>query len=167
MMQSSDTQADLIVSRFPGPMTFYPSRKKWLGFMLIGVVFAVGGYLMISDGDQLGWFGLIFFGAGALVSAVMLLPGAVGLMLDADGFQITSLFRRHRSRWRDVKGFEPVSIPRSRQKLVGFDDIAVTGNLAKMSVEISGHNAALPDTYGLSVDDLVRLMTLWRGRAVA
>jgi hypothetical protein len=51
---------------------------------------------------------------------------------------------------------------------VVFDDIKMTGmTMAKLSVAIAGHNAGLPDTYGLSADDLARLMTAWRKRAVA
>jgi hypothetical protein len=167
MMQSSDSEADLILARFPGPVTLYPSRKKWLLLLLGGCLFTFGGFWMVSDAEPWGWFVLLFFAAGTIVSVVMLLPGASGVTLDVDGFLVTSLYRRHRSRWRDVTGFVPVSIPYSRQKLVAFDDATITGGIAKMSVDISGHNAALPDTYGLSVDDLAQLMTHWRDRARA
>ena len=35
------------------------------------------------------------------------------------------------------------------------------------NVGIVGRNAALPDTYGLSADDLAQLMAQWRERALA
>jgi hypothetical protein len=165
-MWSSDSRVDVILSRFPGPATLYPSRMKWLLVLLIGVLFAVVGYWMVSDGDRRSWFVLVFFAAVSIVAAVMLLPGAGGLTLDRNGFRATSLFRSSSSRWQDVTGFEPASIPPSLQKLVVYDDINLTGRkIANLNVALVGRNAALPDTYGLSPDDLARLMMLWRDRA--
>jgi hypothetical protein len=98
---------------------------------------------------------------------MMLLPGAGGLTLDRNGFQVTSLFRSSSSRWQDVSGFEPASIPPSLQKLVVYDDVNVAGRkIANLNVALIGRNAALPDTYGLTADDLARLMMTWRDRAV-
>jgi len=167
-MQPSDTKADLILARFPGPVTLYPSRKKWLLVLLGCALFTAAGIGMIAQAARGGWFAAIFFALGSLVAAIMLLPGAGALALDADGFQATSLFRRHRTRWQDVTGFESVRIPPSMQKMVLFDDINMTGRtIARLSVAIAGHNGGLPDTYGLTADDLARLMTQWRLRAVA
>ena len=53
-MQSSESRIDAILSRFPGPVTLYPSRKKWLFVLLTGGVLTFGGYLMISDGNRRG-----------------------------------------------------------------------------------------------------------------
>jgi hypothetical protein len=52
--------------------------------------------------------------------------------------------------------------------MVGFDNRLVAGQvLAKANVALTGRNGALPDTYGgLTVEDLARLMSLWRERAV-
>jgi hypothetical protein len=166
MMQSSQSQVDAILARFPGPVTLHPSRIKWLLVLLAGGVLAFGGYLMVSDGDSRGWFVLAFFAAVAIVAAIVLLPGAGGLTLDRNGFRATSLFRGFSARWEQVRGFESVSVPPSWQKLVVYDDINLAGKIAKLNVAIAGHNAGLPDTYGLSADDLARLMTLWQDRAM-
>jgi hypothetical protein len=40
-----------ILSRFPGPLTLHPSRKKWLLFFSIGALFAAGGGWMINRGE--------------------------------------------------------------------------------------------------------------------
>jgi hypothetical protein len=40
----------------------------------------------------------VFFGLVALVAPVAMLPGAGGLVLDREGFDVTSLFRRYRVR---------------------------------------------------------------------
>jgi hypothetical protein len=165
-MQSAASKLDAILSRFPGPVTLRPSRMKWLLVLLAGGVFAFGGYLMLADGDPWGWFVLVFFGAVAIVAAIVLLPGAGGLTLDRNGFRVANPFRGSSSPWHEVSGFEPVSIPPSGQKLVVYDDITLTGNIATLNVAIVGRNASLPDTYGLTADDLARLMTLWQDRAM-
>ncbi len=163
----SPDKAETILARFPGPVTLYPSRKKWLWLLLISGLFTLGGIFMVRQHAPWGWFVLIFFGLCTILSVVVLLPGAAGLKLDADGFQMTTFFRTHRWRWQSVKGFEPVEVT-PRQTLVCFDDPAQAGGmLAQMSQSIAGHNSALPDTYGFSADDLARLMMQWSNRARA
>jgi len=103
-----------------------------------------------------------------IVAAVAMLPGAGALTLDAEGFEARNLFRRHRSRWQDTSGFQAARIPPAQQKLVVYDDVTQSAKtLAQINVGIVGRNAALPDTYGLSADDLAQLMAQWRERALA
>ena len=163
-MPSPDIET--IVSRFPGPVTLYPSRKKWLMILFISALFSVGGLFMVRDQADWGWGVLIFFGLCTVLSIVVLLPGAAGLKLDADGFQMTTFFRSRRWRWPDVKGFEAVSIA-PHQTMVCFDDLTVaSGMAADLSKSLSGHNSALPDNYGLAADELARLMTQWHARSI-
>ena len=112
-----------ILSRFPGPVTLRPSRTRWLLVLAIGLLFAVGGVWMIQDGRWMGWYVLVFFGLVALIAAVAMLPGAGGLILDREGFDVTSLFRRYRIRWQDTADFAAVSIPPAHQKMVGYNDL--------------------------------------------
>ena len=159
-------EADAILARFPGPVTLYPSRRKWLLLLLFSAVLAAEGVHMVATAEPHGWAVLIFFGVGTIVSAVMLVPGAAGLTLDRDGFTLISLFRANRSRWQDVSGFQAITI--SPKTMVGFDDATAKGKaLAELSTAIAGRSGALPDTYGLAVEELVRLMVQWRERAVA
>jgi hypothetical protein len=160
--------ADAILSRFPGPVTLYPSRRKWLLVFAGCALFAVIGFWMIKGGDLRGWLVLIFFGLGTVIAAAAMLPGAGALVLDREGFEVTNLFRHHRTSWQDATGFQAARIPPARQKLVSYDDVTQsTKSLAKINVGIVGRNAALPDTYGLSADDLAQLMAQWRERALA
>jgi hypothetical protein len=165
MMQATERQIDPILARFPGPVALSPSRKKWLLMLLISTVFTAGGIWMVAVAAPRGWLVLIFFAVCFAVSALMLLPGAGGLVLDGDGFQVTSLFRSHRSRWRYVSRFEPILV--SRQRMVGFDDATASRAISALNTAIAGHNAALPDTYGFYVDDLAELLQRWRDRANA
>ncbi len=155
------------LARFPGPVTIYPSRKKWLLVFAGGALFTAGGAWMIASGDASGWFVLIFFALVAIVAAAALLPGAGALMLDGDGFEVTNLFRHHRSRWPDTAGFTAARIPPARQTMVVYNDATQTAkSLAKINVAIVGRNSALPDTYGLSADQLAGMMAQWRERAL-
>ena len=165
---ASPLASDAILVRFPGPVTLYPSRRKWLLVFAGCALFAVGGFWMIKDGDPWGWLVLIFFGLGVLVAAVAMLPGAGALTLDAEGFEAANLFRRHRTRWQDTTGFQAARIPPAQQKLVIYDDVTQsTKTVAQINVGIVGRNAALPDTYGLSAAHLAQLMAQWRERALA
>jgi hypothetical protein len=162
-----DTEIAAVLSRFPGPLTLYPSRREWLLVFTGCLLVAAGGAWMIKSGDGEGWLVLIFFGLGTLVAGAAMLPGAGGLILDHDGFEITNLFRRHRTRWQDAAGFQTASVPRVRQKMVVYDDITQRAkSIAKINVALVGRNAALPDTYGFSAEDLAQVMTQWRERTL-
>jgi hypothetical protein len=166
-MPSNDKAAD-ILARFPGPVTLYPSRKKWLLVFLGGAAFTAGGIWMIRSGEAEGWYVTVFFALVAVIAIVVMLPGAGRLTLDRDGFEAKTLFRGHRTRWSDTRGFEASTIHPGNQHLVVYDDVTQKrGMLTGINVSITGHNAALGDTYGLSANDLAGLMAQWRERALA
>jgi hypothetical protein len=155
-----------ILSRFPGPVVLVPSRRKWLLVLGGCLVFVAAGLWMRHDVPVWGWLAVAFFGVGALIAVLMLLPGAGGLRLDADGFEMTSLFRRHRSRWTEVSEFEVVRLPPSLQKMVVFDDARTKDSaLAKANRSLAGRTGGLPDNYSLSYEDLAAIMNAWRARA--
>jgi hypothetical protein len=113
------------------------------------------------------WLGLIFFGLCALVAASQLLPGAVGLTLDAEGFERVTMYAKRRASWRQVGNFMVGEYPRRRgrsARFVGYDDARLPAN--NMSRMI-GCNAVLPDSYGFSHGQLMSLMNQWRARALA
>jgi hypothetical protein len=166
-MQATKSKTELTLARYPGPVAFKPSRMKWLLVSLGSAVFTAGGIGMVATEADKGWFVLIFFAFCLAVSAIMLLPGAGGLVLDADGFQATSLFCHYRLRWQDVTGFEPISLPYVRRRMVGYNISSIGPTIGTLTTVISGRNASLPDTYGFSADELAELMQRWRDRAVA
>jgi hypothetical protein len=165
-MTLTDKAAQLL-ARYPGPVMLYPSRKKWLTVFLGGAAFTAGGVMMVRSGEPLGWFVLGFFALVAVIAAAALLPGAGKLTLDRDGFEATTLFRRHRARWADTDGFDSAVVPPSHQALVVYDDRTLpSGGLAGINTSITGRNSALGDTYGFAAADLAALMAAWRERAV-
>jgi hypothetical protein len=164
---ASKTSAADILARFPGPVTLHPSLKRW-GLIFAGsALFAIGGEWMIRSGAFGGWLVLIFFGAVTVIAAVAMLPGAGALTLDAAGFEVTSLYRHSRTRWQEASDFTAARIPPSRQRFVVFNHTRTGRRLAAVNKFIAGRSASLPDTYGLSSDDLAQVMTQWRERAAA
>ena len=172
----SDTCSE-ILARFPGPVTLYPSRRKWLLLMAGCLLFAVGGIGEAHNGNAMDWLGVAFFGLGAIVPGLMLLHGAASIRLDSDGFEMTNLFRHARFRWQDASGFEaqfpPVLRafaipPPSWNKFVAFDNAKMRNSTSTRVIALlMKHNAQLGDTYGFSADELAKLMTQWRNLAVA
>ncbi|MGH6824118.1 hypothetical protein [Methyloceanibacter sp.] len=47
-----------------------------------------------------------------------------------------------------------------------YDDVNVSGKMADLNRSMAGRNAALPETYDLSAEDLAQLMNAWRERAL-
>jgi hypothetical protein len=96
-----------------------------------------------------------------------MLPGAGGLVLDREGFNVTSLYRSHRTRWADADGFVVARLPPRGTKMVVYDNRALKSCvLAQVSTGISGRNSGLPETYGLKPEALTELMVCWRERAL-
>jgi hypothetical protein len=157
-----------ILARFPGPVALAPSRVKWVLVMLAGAAFTVSGLFLSPKDETTTWFGVAFFGLVAAVGLVMLLPGAGGLTLRRESFEVTSLFRRHTVSWADTDDFMAGRIPPSMSKMVLYNHAGAKNMmLGKFNTSVAGRNGALADTYGLDADVLANLMTHWRARALA
>jgi hypothetical protein len=168
MLQSSAID---ILSRFPGPVTLYPSRRKWMLVLAGCAAFVTIAIWMVSTGNGgdvlYGWLALLFFGCGVLVSAIMMVPGAGSLTLDRDGFEIINMYRRSFFRWSDGSGFTAKILPPATQHVVVFDSAgAAHKSLGRLNTMFAGRNAGLPDTYGLPAKDLAELLSKWRERAL-
>jgi large subunit ribosomal protein L33 len=154
---------DVMLRRFPEPLRLTPSRGKWALVLLICIGFTIAGAVIIRAGNARGWFAG-FFILGIPMAAIMLLPGAGGLVLDREGFGVTTLYRTHRWRWTDTGGFAVATLPRGH-KMVVYNAHA-SSVLGQVSTKITGRNAGLPETYGLKPEALAELMTRWREQAL-
>lgn len=146
-------------------MTLNPSPRKWLLVLAISVILCSGGVFMLRDpGDSPAWQAwcvIGFFGLCALVSALQLVPGVSRLQLDAQGFEVRALFRRHRTPWKDVAKFGVLGHPPARGVWVGWNYRPGSGpasRLRKFNLDNFGFEAQLPDTYGMAPDELVELL---------
>jgi hypothetical protein len=87
--------------------------------------------------------------------------------LAPEGFTICSLYRKSFIRWSDVQDFRVVVI--GLNKMVGFDyapHYQRAKRTRRISTALSAAEGALPQTYGLRVQQLAELMNLFRLRAV-
>ncbi len=142
-----------------GPMRLVPSRIKWWVMIVAGVGFAA--VLLVNFAGNTG--ATIMAVLSVLVAAfaaAMLVPGANSLQLDAEGFEVTHLFRAKRYRWSDVSDFGVCSLGQSGD-VVAFRTVDPPRSLwGKTNAALLGdRNAYLPDTYGMTAEDLVKLFT--------
>lgn len=151
----------------PETMTLKPDRLRWL------LVFAIcAGFVAISV-----WIGpeepVLFYGAGGfflscgLIAAPLMIGVGSRLVLDCEGFACRTLFRTFRRRWRDCSAFHPVTT--GFRKYVGFsaqEHEAAHPRMAAANRGMIGATGMLPETYGLSAEELSNLMNSFRARAM-
>ncbi len=146
-------------------LTLRPRRLKYLLLALFSGGFAIAGAFMVRDAERLGWAEILFFGTGAIVFGLLLLPGSAYLKLDSAGFTFCSLFRAHFTRWSEVDSFAVGMVGTRRLVVFNFNEMhRGQDHLRKVAAAISGYEAALPDTYGRTAADLAALMNDWRQR---
>lgn len=155
-----------------------PSRVKW---MLIGATFvslAVGLVFLYAStpaqtppDDSLIVLGGLFalFGAGAVVSVLMLMPNRVYLLLTPHGFAIRTLFKCKDFRWEEVEEFRATSLKGTPWVVFtlspqGKAHLSKT-LLRRINKAVSGGDDNLPDTYGMSGEALAELLNQWKKRS--
>ena len=150
------------------PLLLKPSRVKATGLLCLCLAFLALAVLMVRAGAAGGRLCLGIFGLGAIIAGVNLLPGAAYLHLAPEGFTFCSLFRAHHTAWAEVSAFGLATIPGRlhRQRLVGWNyqpGVPSKGRVAAaLSAQLSGYEAALPDTYGMKAEALAQLLEILR-----
>ena len=123
---------------------------------------------MGSDGQVLGWFCAAFFGIGALVCTINLLPNSSFLVLNSEGFTMRSLYREHSYKWTDVETFTVGSIGFRRMVVFNFSNgYSGQPRLRMIASAMTGAEGALPDNYGLSLRELADKMNKMKQEAQA
>jgi hypothetical protein len=146
-------------------------RRFW---MLFGSLFVAAwgiGVIALHSNSWLGWVGALLFCVAAFF-IVMQLVRPDSLTLAADAFTYTSLGRRFRYAWTDVAEFgvmlAQVIGAAGTTRQVG---IRMKTGSTLVRLMVSGpdkrFDKALPDTYGLSVDELIALIEEWRAAAAS
>ena len=147
-------------------MTLRPSRLKYLVILIVCAGFVVSGTLNLSKSSLIGWAEIFFFGSNVIVFGVLLLPGSAYLKLDPTGFTIGSLFRTRKLGWHEVDAFRVGTDRRRKLVVFNFSKLHRGQQFArKFASTISGYEAGLTDTYGLSAEELAATMNEWRERA--
>jgi hypothetical protein len=110
--------------------------------------------------------GTPLFALAAIAGVVRLLPGGSELTLTPDAFTIRSSFRSYSYRWKDVQELVTAEMP-GRTARVSLDfkpEYKGSTTLRALGRAVGGHDAALPDTYRKSPQELRVLMEDWRRR---
>ena len=166
-------QVGAIVARFPGPVRLHVTRRRKLAiFAIAGAVTVLFAWLLIRTPltwweATFVWIAILLFGWLAVGAAILLCkPSGWCLTLDADGFETLNLlfFLSVRMHWRDVGEFRVRYVPGTSYVLAGRK--VATFKILGAPFGARG-SRILPDSYGLSEDDLVWLMNEWRARALA
>ena len=115
-----------------------------------------------------GRWGAVLFGIGVIGFGAQLIPGMMYLELTPQGFAFRQLLRTYRYPWKDVSAFFP--LPRRRWS-IGFT-LTPTLNLPDSrsvpriirNIGAGGIQAYVKGDYGVSREELARLMNQWRDR---
>jgi len=145
-------------------ITLRTKPTKALLYLFVCLLFVVIG-VSIFKGALIDWFGIGFFGLGCIVFVLQLVPNASYLRLTPEGFTMCSLFRSHSYRWTETKTFAARYV--SHMKTVVFNySPSYTKQIAmrKMNKKLFGVESCLPDTYGMSAEELADLMNKWKRR---
>lgn len=153
----------------PSLIIMRPSKRKWIGVMLLCLAFVFLSVVRIAD-DGVAWIDNVvipLFGLGALVAASQLVPGWNELRLDAEGFSVVRLGFANRTRWLDVAGdFTTCEIYRTTLVMFSLNPGVGKARWAhKANLQLCGQTHGLPDTYGPSAEDLAGLMSSLRHKA--
>jgi hypothetical protein len=143
------------VSDLAEMMTLRPSRTRWLALLVVAVTLSSAAMWAMED----------FF--PAIIALLNVIGIASRLDLGRDAFTCVTLFRSFTRKWKDCSTFDPVRV--GVNKFVGFssaEDDAAKPKLAAANKHMIGHSGMLPDTYGLSADELASLMNRFRARAM-
>ena len=168
---AADT-AQAILARFPGPVTLAPSKfKMFAAFAMCAglLVFCIA--VLVPKVPDAGWYDAIMTVLATVVLAglvvrlgvLLLKPGALGLTLDVDGFEVRRILRRDRSHWWDVDGFradENDGIPFLRYDVRSPGGVPRRRGAKKATGTLAG-------AYPLPMEDIAWLMGEWRTRALA
>jgi hypothetical protein len=159
---------DLIRAQCPGPVTLHvPLRKRLVALVLALCATALMAYVWLVDtGPQYrsyDWFMLpftvvVFLAVTIRAAILMLAPRAACLTLDVDGFEVCGVFICRRTSWREARDFHVEKAGRDGHPIVMYD--VVTDDGTKMP-------KLLPETYGLSEEDLAWLLEQWQRDALA
>jgi hypothetical protein len=174
LLLHSSTPPDILLQRFPGPVELRVGRPKFL-FLLIGAAIFGGVILWMLRHEQFGWFATIVLWLGVIMGAaaiplmiVLMLQGA-SLRLDSEGLQVKHGWRTHRTRWAETSVFEvsTLAIPGTPTMVIYDDASSRSGTFGAINASLIGRSGALPDSYGLSHQELAWLLNHWRERALA
>ena len=130
--------------------------------MLLGCsAFVVAGIVMLRNEPIAAYAAIAFFGLGAVVALVQLLPNSSYLELEERGFTICNLFRKSFMPWHEIAEFFPMTVGGTGRPMVAVrfaPGSTANASARKFAVALAGAEGALPDTYGRTAEELAELL---------
>lgn len=143
-----------------------PSIGKTLLLLFVCLVFLLGSTFIFNDNQWIAWLGIIFFGLGSIVFTLHLIPGSSQLKLSEEGFTITSLFKSHLIKWEDIERFYISNIGRRKAVVFDYSKNHKKHNAGKaIAKAVAKVHGALPDNYGMKLEDLAKLLNEWKRKS--
>lgn len=141
------------------PIKLKPSYLKLIVSFAFALAFTVVGIWLRSTLPILGNVTAGFFGLCMIVFGVQFLPGCAYLELTEDEFVVCNLFQKKSVNWSDVASFSVRKFPGNN--LVVWNYSKAYGDAEaerKLSDKVTRTEASLPDTYGMTAEDLAELL---------
>lgn len=146
-------------------VTFRASRKKALLLLFGSICFVALGVWISSEKPLIGWACAAFFALHVLVSLLMMLPNAMYLRLNEEGFEVRSLIRTHKIKWTDVEGFQIGSIRGAKMIAIIYSPEYWQQQIGRaVSASLSGMAGAIPNSYDATLDEVLNALSTWRMR---
>jgi hypothetical protein len=146
------------------PITLNPDPTRSVGLLIVSSLFVAAGIFLGPEDKLSRLFCVGFFGLCFLVALVRLLPRSSYLVLTRDGLTIVSLYRKSFVAWKSVRTFVAYQVQSNEMVgwtyLPGREESTIAGRLGRLIG--AGVEGALPDTYGMSADDLATLLNHYR-----
>jgi hypothetical protein len=102
---------------------------------------------------------VIFGGLGLLAALAKIHPRACYITLTADGLRFAVMFRPKFVAWKDVESFKPIVLGSNHWVGVNFkDSYPAWGNMRKFRFTRIETDGVLPDTWGMSADELANTL---------
>ena len=133
---------------------FRSSRLKWGGVAAVSSSFIVAGVLLAAVGDLVGWLAVMFFGFCGIVAILQLVRPAT-LTLTETTFTFDQLGRNWTRDFASCSDFEVWNNPYFGSKLVVFDHPEeLAKKVSGVNKRFAGRSGALPDTFGMTAEEL-------------
>lgn len=140
------------------PETLYlpPSRARWVFSVVLSIIIVGANFYVVAtqNAPALGILATIFSITG-IASGIQLIPGSAGMWLDRTGFTFRMFWIDRRREWKEIT---PVlSSQVGLLQMVGYNRASDAPNKPR---------EVLPDTYGISANELAEIMNHWRDTAL-
>lgn len=144
---------------------FRASKKKAFFLLLGSLAFVAIAVFIAPENPLLGWSCAGFFGLGIPTSIFMMLPNAMFLRLDSEGFEMGAMFGSHRILWDEVDGFRISSIRGAKMIEIIYNENYKRQAVGRaVASAMSGMEGAIANSYNAPLDEVLGALLSWKER---